>query len=200
MGEEHVKATGIYENGKAGSLSFESFPRKARITTHSANSRITDSAAAATAMATGKKVNNGVISVALRSDDSPLETILEHFKARGKSTGMVTTAFITHATPAAFGSHEPSRNNYKEIAGDYFDGSRPQVLFGGAMHVTKQMALDAGYSVVEDRESMLSIDTDSATLVSGQFGNNHMPYEFDGAGQYSITTRTDFFSWSREEG
>lgn len=59
MGFEQVKAAGIYANGSAGTLSFESFPYQAEVTTWSADSTITDSAAASTAMATGVKVDKG---------------------------------------------------------------------------------------------------------------------------------------------
>jgi len=62
MGPEHVKAGGMYAYGAAGTLSFESFSYNGELTTYSANASVTDSAAAATALATGIKVNNGVIS------------------------------------------------------------------------------------------------------------------------------------------
>ena len=82
-------------------------------------------------MATGVKVNSGVISMAYPGDGSELETLLEYFATQGKRTGLVTTTFITHATPATFGAHEPSRNNTTEIAGDYLNQTRPNVLLGG---------------------------------------------------------------------
>jgi len=63
MGFEQVKAAGMYLHGEPGTLSFEQFPFQAEVTTHSADSSITDSAAAATAIATGQKVNNGVIGL-----------------------------------------------------------------------------------------------------------------------------------------
>ncbi|MBW2505427.1 MAG: alkaline phosphatase, partial [Deltaproteobacteria bacterium] len=64
MGFEQVRAAGMYRHGSDGTLSFESFPFHGRVSTHSASGVPTDSAAAATAMATGRKVNNGVISSA----------------------------------------------------------------------------------------------------------------------------------------
>ena len=73
MGPEQVKAANYY---KGGSLSFESFPNTGFLTTYAANESVTDSAAAATAMATGVKVNNGVISIATPGDGSELETLL----------------------------------------------------------------------------------------------------------------------------
>jgi alkaline phosphatase len=183
MGFEEVKAAGMYTNGVDGSLSFEAFPYQAEVTTSSANSSITDSAAAATAMATGFKVNNGVISMAYPGDGSELETLLEHFKNRGKSTGLVTTTYITHATPAAFGAHEPDRENLSEIAIDYLNQTHPNVLFGGGANgMSSVSAVQAGYAVVSDRSEMESLDTENITFVSGQFGNTHLPYEYEGLG------------------
>ncbi len=119
MGFEQVKAGGMYANGQVGTLSFELFPYNGELTTYSADSAVTDSAAAATALATGVKVNSGVISMAIPGDGSELETLLEYFKVRGKSTGLVTTTTMTHATPASFGAHEFSRQMYEQIADDY---------------------------------------------------------------------------------
>ena len=86
MGPEQVKAAGMYANGQPGTLFFESLPYQGEMTTHSATSAITDSAAAATAMGTGVKVGTFVVSLALPGDGSELETLLEFYKAEGKST------------------------------------------------------------------------------------------------------------------
>jgi alkaline phosphatase len=183
MGFEHVKAAGMYANGVDGSLSFEVFPYQGEMTTFSADSSITDSAAAATAMATGFKVNNGVVSMAYPGDGSELETLLEYFKNRGKSTGLVTTTYITHATPAAFGAHEPDRANLSEIGIDYLNQTRPNVLFGGGANgMSSVSAEQAGYTVVSDRSEMELLDTENITFVYGQFGNTNLPYEYEGLG------------------
>ncbi|GAF85068.1 unnamed protein product, partial [marine sediment metagenome] len=84
MGFEHIKAASLYAYGEEGKLSFEQYYR-GEVTTHSANSyrvsdRATDSAAAATAMATGQKVNKNVISEQSRR---PIKTILEHLQEKG---------------------------------------------------------------------------------------------------------------------
>ena len=183
MGFEKVKAAGMYAYGEVGGLSFEGFPYQGEVTTHSADSPTTDSAAAATAMATGFKVNNGVISTALPGDGSELYTLLECFKDQGKSTGLVSTTFITHATPAAFGAHEPRRGNLAEIAEGYLNQTRPNVLLGGGGNgMTDAAAEAAGYTVVTDRDELLSLDTEKVSWVSGQFGDTNLPYEFDGLG------------------
>ena len=181
MAFEQVKAAGMYAYGEGGTLSFETLPRQAEATTYSANSSVTDSAAAGTALATGFKVNNGVISMAYPGDRSELCTLLEYFRDKEKSTGLVTTTYITHATPAAFGAHEPDRNNLSQIAVDYLNQTRPNVLFGGGANgMSPASAAAAGYTVVTDRASMQALYTEAVTMVSGQFGSTYLPYEYDG--------------------
>ncbi|MBN1974764.1 MAG: alkaline phosphatase [Sedimentisphaerales bacterium] len=178
MGFEHVKAGGMYAYGQAGTLSFESFPYSGECTTYSANNSVTDSAAAGTALATGVKVNNYVVSTAIPGDGSELETLTEYFKARGKRTGIVTNAYTTDATPATFGAHAADRDFYTEIAEDYRFRTRPNVLFGGGgngMNVSNFEA--AGYTVVTTRAQMQAIDTDAVIMLNGQFGDSSNHYE-----------------------
>jgi len=98
MGFEQVKAAGMYANGEEGTLPFEAFPCQAEMTTYSANSSVTDSAAAGTALATRFKVDNEVISMAYPGNGKELETLLEYFKDKEKSTGLVTTTYMSHAS------------------------------------------------------------------------------------------------------
>lgn len=168
MGFEQVKAANYYA-GEA--LSFENLPYQAQCTTYSANSSVTDSAAAATALATATKVNNGVISMAYPGDGSELETLLEYFEhVYGKSAGLVTTTYLTHATPASFGAHELSRNNLNEIADDYLNQTMPNVLFGGGGNGLSVASTGvAGYDVATDIGSFTSLST-TYDLISAQFG------------------------------
>jgi alkaline phosphatase len=133
MGVNIVNTTEAYlsnMNGERGSVSLlmTQFPVASMATTFSASSDVTDSAAAGTALATGKKTNNGMIG--LDPDDSRLETIAEKAKKAGKKIGIASTVPVNHATPAAFYSHRKDRNMYYEITQDLilsdFD------FFGGA--------------------------------------------------------------------
>jgi len=180
MGPEQVRAAGMYQNGSEGTLVMESFPYSSTMTTYSADNAVTDSAASATAMATGQKVNNGVISVALPGDGSDLETLLEHFHRYCKRAGLITTTYATHATPAAFGAHEASRADTTNIAGDYLMQTKPDVLFGGGANgLNPTNASAAGYAVVFDRAEMQALTPTLTARVSGQFGNTNLPYEYD---------------------
>ncbi|PGA91580.1 alkaline phosphatase [Bacillus pseudomycoides] len=131
---------------------------------------ITDSASAATAMSAGVKTYNAAIAV--DNDQAEVKTVLEQAKEQGKSTGLVATSEITHATPAAFGAHDISRKNMDAIANDYFDEKingkhKVDVLLGGGVNnfVRKDRNLTeefkkSGYSYVTDREQLLNDKSD----------------------------------------
>jgi alkaline phosphatase len=122
-----------------GSLAMDSLPVSGAITTRSLNARITDSAASATAIATGYKTNNGMLSVTPDGED--LKTILEEAEEKGLSTGIVTTTNLTNATPAAFAAHESKRTADANIALDYIDSGVDFFAGGGAAYF-----LPASYS------------------------------------------------------
>jgi alkaline phosphatase len=123
------------------------------------------------------------VSVAIPGDGQEYETVLEYLKRNGKRTGLVTTTYMTHATPAVFAAHEDSRGSLSAIALDYLLRSRPNVLFGGGRNgINPTSARTAGYTVVRNRGEMEALDTDAETMVSGQFGRSHLPYEHDGLG------------------
>jgi len=180
MGPEQVKSACCFAGTN---LVFEGFPYQSRVTTFAADGALTDSAAAATALATGHKVYDGVLSLALPGDGSEVETLLEHFSKLDKSTGLVTTSYMTDATPAGFGAHESSRGDYAEIANDYLGQTRPNVLFGGGgngLDVTA--AQGAGYRVATDAVSLAALKGSLGEHVAGLFGEGPMPYVYDGLG------------------
>jgi len=194
MGFEQVKAASLYATGKEGGLAFEPYHR-GRMATHplapeGAKPPITDSAAAGTAIATGRKTTNKIISQTPGGDD--LQTVLEFLADRGKWTGLVTTAPMTHATPATFGAHTGKRTNYSQIAECYFTRSRPNILFGAyyanGRGVTETKATDAGYTVVKTRDELDAFVAKTASAggepkafhVSGQFAPGMIPWEYAG--------------------
>ena len=109
---------------------FEQFPVIGLIKTSAANSLITDSAAGATAFASGVKSYNGAVGVGV--DSTQVATIVEQISVRGLSTGVIATSSITHATPACFYAHVKSRGQYEDIA-QYLVGSEIDFFAGGGL-------------------------------------------------------------------
>jgi alkaline phosphatase len=143
---------------------------------------LTDSAAAATAIATGHKVSDGVISLSMPGDESELETLLEVARKKDKATGLVTTSYLTDATPAAFGAHALNRGYLSQIAYDYLNRTRPEVLLGGGGGMSAEAAGAAGYTVVTDAASLAALSVNLQPRVCGLFGGWWLPYEYDGLG------------------
>ncbi|MBS4202440.1 alkaline phosphatase [Bacillus sp. FJAT-49732] len=145
--------------------------------TYSANSPVTDSAAAATAMATGFKTNNGMIGVS--SDGKKLKTILEAAKEVGKGTGLVATSTITYATPAAFGAHVLSRKDESEIAVQYLDNEVDVLLGGGKKYFTSLMesGRKKGYEIVTNKTELSNVKKPEKLL--GLFASEGMVPELD---------------------
>ena len=159
------------------------------VRTFSTSSRVTDSAAGATAYATGHKTYNGAIAV--DSTKQPLGTILQAAERRGLATGLVATSRVTHATPASFAAHVPNRWMENRIAVQQLASGADVILGGGKRHFLPssadgsrrkddrnlmEEASAAGYQVVEDRAGLTAIDRGP---VLGLFGMSHMSYEID---------------------
>ena len=102
------------------------------VETHSSDSHVTDSAAGGTAFATGEKTRNRMIGV--DPEERPLGTLLEAAEARGLATGIVTTAALTDATPAAFTAHVARRTMQDEIAAQMLAHGVEVLLGGGWRH------------------------------------------------------------------
>lgn len=95
-------------------LSFTTFPTIGLVTTYSANSYITCSSAAGTALSTGVKTNNGMLGV--DPQGNALRSIAYDIHDSGIPVGIVSSVTIDHATPAAFYANSSSRSNYYDIA------------------------------------------------------------------------------------
>jgi len=115
MGHESIAAARIVAFGRGSGLAMDRMPVMGQALTYSlSEDLITDSAAGATALASGVKTTNGRIGEDARA--KRVKTILELAHGLGKSTGLVAVCDITHATPAAFASHVKRRGNAWEIA------------------------------------------------------------------------------------
>jgi alkaline phosphatase len=147
---------------------------------------VTESAASATAMATGVKTYKGAISVDV--NDRPLLTVLEVAKQQGLSTGLIATSSISHATPAAFASHQKSRKNENTIVDQYIDNrfnGQPYVdiLLGGGKayferedrNISKEFKA-LGYHLVDNRTTLKA---NHAVKILGLFSQQQMPKMID---------------------
>lgn len=119
MGMPHVAATDsylAYKDGKFGGscLGFTSFPVTGLTRTWCANSGVTDSAAAGTALACGEKTNKSMLGMA--PDSTDLVSIAYKLKEKGYQIGIMSDGPVNHATPAAYYAHVPYRSLYYEIA------------------------------------------------------------------------------------
>ncbi len=104
--------------------------------TNSSDKFITDSAAGATAFSIGQKTYNGAIGV--DSTGKSQETILETAEKNGLATGMVATCSITHATPASFIAHQPSRALDEDIAADFLKTDIDVFIGGGLKYFAQR--------------------------------------------------------------
>ena len=113
-GTSTIAAASLHGHGASRKLFLQGMPHIALSDTSSASQVVTDSAAGMTAIVTGQKTQNGVISqsaatVRGKSDGEPLKTILEYAEEHGLSTGLVTNDSLTGATPAALYAHANER-------------------------------------------------------------------------------------------
>ena len=174
-----------------GELAVNHLKNHALTRTCSASSLITDSAAAATAIACGCKTSNG--TVGLDKDRKRVESVAEVAHRKGRKVGIVSSCYITHATPAGFYAHRKHRGLLYQIGldliasgFDYFAGGG----FGGKSDDRKDpeyrgnlydLAAAAGYRVVTNRADFAALAPGAGkTLYAACDG--HMPHAIDSDG------------------
>ncbi|WP_316671897.1 alkaline phosphatase [uncultured Tolumonas sp.] len=181
-------------------LTMDTLPVTGITTTHSANSLVTDSAAAGTALAAGVKTNNGVIG--LLPNGTKVTTLLEQARDHGMKTGVVTTTRLTHATPASFISKNPDRDNESAIAEEYLHSGVDYMAGGGySFFVNKNSGLKtkrkddkdlvsqltkAGYTTFiseKSTDSFMKYQPKAGDKIFGAFSASHLPYSLDQAQQ-----------------
>ena len=178
MGITTLTAARIYSVGEDGQLTIDTLPETGFVKTHSNDAQVTDSAPSMSAYMTGVKPNNDVISMSAdtraftlvngvptgyvsnalstcpQGNGSRVSTLIELAKAAGLGTGVVTTARLTHATPAAAYSHICHRDGEYDIAaqavpgGAGFNtalGNGVDVLLGGVSYYWTPLGATSGY-------------------------------------------------------
>jgi alkaline phosphatase len=170
---------------KKGVLNMARCPYSGFVKTNSVDNYITDSGAGATAYATGRKTNNGYISIG--TDGKSLPTILEIAENHGLATGLVATCAITHATPAAFIAHTPNRDKYDDIAKDFLRTDVDVFIGGGrnnfnhrsdSINLTDSL-IKHGYTVVAN---LNDVDIKNTPKLAALLAPGHLPKESEGRG------------------
>ena len=169
------------------------------VRTYSSDAAIADSAPSETAMATGFKSHTGFVGVlpdvnsmpgmnplAKGDERKPIASVLEAAQLAGKSTGIIATSEIMHATPADFTAHDPSRKNYDNLSEQQVYQDIDVVLGSGEKYFTKEVRGDGedlvseiknlGYDYVTSIEEMNSSDSEK---IWGMFAPVDMAYDFD---------------------
>ncbi|MCP4553374.1 MAG: alkaline phosphatase [Bacteroidetes bacterium] len=161
------------------------------VKTYSANSLITDSSAAGTALATGYKTNQKMLGMA--PDSTNLTSILKYAETNNKSTGLVATSKINHATPAAFIANNVYRYNYEEIAYDFLKTDIDVFIGGGLDNFTTRVdslnLLDSlkarNYEIIT---SLKELENTHSEKIAGLLYAAHPPSISEGRGDMLTTS------------
>ncbi|WP_413770942.1 alkaline phosphatase [Janthinobacterium aquaticum] len=225
MGLTTMTAARIYSVGEEGSLTMDTLPEMAFVKTFSGDAQVTDSAPSMAAYMTGVKMNNEVISMSANTvakdpindangnklanncgtgNGTPATTLLEMAKAKGYSAGVVSTARVTHATPAATYSHICHRDLENDIAAALVPGGTGYnsalgtnglevVLGGGAQFFTpfknggkrsdnRDLVAELkakSYTIANTGADFKAVDAAKTDRLFGVFTSSHMSYDLD---------------------
>lgn len=208
MGMPQITSTEIFKGTLASnnpmnkeSLSFTVFPNVGIQTTHSANTFITESAAAGTALATGHKTNNDILGMD-PTKQIKFKSIAEMAKEKGMKIGIVSSVSIDHATPAVFYAHEASRKNLYEIALSLADSGFDYFAGGGLLSPTGpkkdkpnalEIAKQKGYKIVNSQDDVMALTKNDGKVIA--FSNDlaaesAMQYDIDRKDKISLADYT----------
>ncbi|KOS00400.1 MULTISPECIES: alkaline phosphatase [Paenibacillus] len=191
-------ATALARWYKGSSLTLDSMA-SGMVRTHSADAPIADSAPAGTAFATGHKSHTGYVGVlpdeatmpgqqpiAAGDAKKPVASILEASKLAGKSTGIIATSEIMHATPADFTAHYPDRKNYDALSMQQAYNGVDVVLGGGGKFLEAAgrkdgqdlvaQIKDQGYNFVTTPEGLKN---STSSKLWGSFSPEALAYNLD---------------------
>jgi len=171
-------------------LTMNTLPVQGMQTTYAANSLITDSAAAGTALATGNKTNNGVIAMDAEGK-TKFKTMAEAAHEKGYKVGIVTSVSIDHATPASFYAHAAGRASYYDIAAQIMTSGFEYFGGGAVLEPTGKNkdrpsfydeAAKAGYTIAKDRAGFDALKPGVKIYAENPVrqDDNAFPYAIDG--------------------
>ncbi len=193
MGINQVRSAAIYSKEVLGkTLAMDSIVTRGVTTTCSADSEVTDSAAACTALYAGHKTKNGMLNIL--PDATRVFGIGHAAKKAGLSVGVLSTTRLTHATPAGVYSASDHRDKENLIA-DQLPEFGPDVAMAGGLrhfiaqdqkgskrndgrHLVEEMR-KKGYAYVTNSAELSAVDPTCTDKLLGLFANSHMAYELD---------------------
>ena len=196
MGGAHRQAAAWMGYGKEGKLAMDGLQVFGSLSTTAVGKMVTDSAAAATAMASGVKTRNGLVG--LSPDHEELFTSLDRAQELGLAVGLVTNTQLPHATPAAFAAHAENRWDMAWIAPQLLD-AEVNVLLGGGENFflpagsqgchpepgkredgrdLTEEAREAGYRTICQPDELAAIDPSETDRLLGVFADEGMPRPF----------------------
>jgi alkaline phosphatase len=187
LAPERIALTRVFVGGSDTRLALDGMPHVALVTNHSRDFAVSDQAAAASALATGVKVNNRSLSV--DPTGKPLASIIELARGRGRATGLVTNGSLTDATCAAFYAHATNAKDIDQLAGQLVEGGKIDLCLGmsvseflpeakqGQRQDNRDLLLELrqnGFDVVRTRAELESIPVWRLPKLFGAFadGNN----------------------------
>jgi len=179
----NLTAARLYNGGADHRLTMETLPHLALVTNYSNDFAVPDSPAAASAIATGSKVNNGVIGISPKG--RTLMSILELAKERGRAVGIVTTGGLTDASIAAFYAHVQKSSEVDVIAAQFAENATLDVaLGGGAQDFTPEST--SGHRK-DGRDLLLEMKTKGAEIMRSKA-------ELENAPSFSTAPRVGVFA------
>jgi alkaline phosphatase len=193
MGINQVKSAEIYSRAILGrDLSLSSIKTSGLTTTHAANSKVTDSAAAATALYSGHKTDTGKLNIL--PDGRKVFNVATAAKNAGMSVGVVSTTRVTDATPAAIYSNSPRRDCETYIAGQLPEFSPDVVLGGGWAYFTPtsseggkrldgkdiiELMKSRGYGYITNVSDLKEVNPKTVDKLFGLFSSSNMAFAID---------------------
>ena len=189
MGMGHIMAAQSYnrevlKNNRP--ILMMQFPVASMVTTYSASSRVTDSAAAGTALSTGYKTNNGMLGVT--PDSVPVTSVARYLKDAGWGIGVITTVAPDDATPGAFYAHQPSRSmayeidkemaasGYEFVAGSKLKGTKDKA--GNPTDIYSHFAQN-NVAIVRGIDALKDVDSRRVVLLNKDSLDSNVGYTID---------------------
>src|SRR5262245_26692327 len=181
--------TRTYAAGAGTHLNMDSMPYAALVMNYSKDFAAPDQAAAASAIATGERVNNRAI--AIDGEGKPIKSIIELAREYGRATGLVTDAKLTDTTSAAFYAHTGDPNDPEKIAAEFVDRGNIDIAMGGGAaefipatkggerQDTRDLLLELrgnGFDIIRTRTDLEAVPAWRRPKLFGIFSNSDLAF------------------------